>query len=48
MSPKLYEELNAKFLSIWGEYAGWAHTVHRLDFDLRRIRLIAFLGAVHG
>jgi len=27
MSPKLYEELNSKFVSIWGDYAGWAHTV---------------------
>lgn len=27
MTPKLYEEVNAKFLSIWGDYAGWAHTV---------------------
>ena len=27
MSPKLYEELNAKFVTIWGDYAGWAHTV---------------------
>jgi len=27
MTPKLYEEVNAKFFSIWGDYAGWAHTV---------------------
>lgn len=27
MTPKLYEELNDKFLSIWGDYAGWAHSV---------------------
>lgn len=27
MTPKRYEELNTKFLSIWGDYAGWAHTV---------------------
>ena len=27
VTPKLYEELNTKFLSIWGDYAGWAHTV---------------------
>jgi len=30
MTPKLYEEVNAKFFSIWGDYAGWAHTVRRL------------------
>ncbi|KAJ3507270.1 hypothetical protein NLJ89_g6401 [Agrocybe chaxingu] len=27
MTPKLYEQVNAKFFSIWGDYAGWAHTV---------------------
>jgi N-glycosylase/DNA lyase len=27
MTPKLYEELSAKFFSIWGDYAGWAHCV---------------------
>ncbi|KAF8798192.1 N-glycosylase/DNA lyase [Phlegmacium glaucopus] len=27
MTPKLYEELSSKFFSIWGDYAGWAHSV---------------------
>ncbi|KAF9564379.1 DNA glycosylase [Agrocybe pediades] len=27
MTPKLYEEVNAKLVAIWGEYAGWAHSV---------------------
>lgn len=27
MSPKLYDEVTTKFISLWGEYAGWAHTV---------------------
>jgi N-glycosylase/DNA lyase len=27
MTPKLYEEVNAKLAAIWGEYAGWAHSV---------------------
>ena len=27
MTPKLYEEVNAKLQSIWGPYAGWAHSV---------------------
>ncbi|KDR73529.1 hypothetical protein GALMADRAFT_251252 [Galerina marginata CBS 339.88] len=27
MTPKLYEEISTKLSSIWGEYAGWAHTV---------------------
>ena len=33
MSPKLYEELNAKFFSMWGKYAGWAHTVRWLSLE---------------
>lgn len=27
MTPKLYDEVNEKLAGIWGEYAGWAHTV---------------------
>ncbi|KAE9409585.1 hypothetical protein BT96DRAFT_953445 [Gymnopus androsaceus JB14] len=27
MTPKLYEELSAKFVQVWGPYAGWAHSV---------------------
>ncbi|CAL1705091.1 unnamed protein product [Somion occarium] len=27
MTPKLYDEVNNKLASIWGEYAGWAHSV---------------------
>lgn len=27
MTPKLYEDVNTKLLGVWGEYAGWAHTV---------------------
>ena len=27
MSPKLYEAISEKFHSIWGDYAGWAHSV---------------------
>ena len=33
VSPKLYEQVNAKFFSMWGEYAGWAHTVCWLILD---------------
>lgn len=38
MTPKLYEEVNAKFLSIWGDYAGWAHTVCRLFQSVSHLR----------
>jgi hypothetical protein len=27
MTPKLYDEVNEKLTSIWGPYAGWAHSV---------------------
>lgn len=27
MTPKLYEDVNAKLFNVWGEYAGWAHSV---------------------
>ena len=27
MTPKLYDTLTGKFVDIWGEYAGWAHSV---------------------
>ena len=27
MTPKLYEEVAAKLASVWGDYAGWAHSV---------------------
>lgn len=27
MSPKLYQAISEKFHSVWGDYAGWAHSV---------------------
>ncbi|KAF7338225.1 DNA glycosylase [Mycena venus] len=27
MTPKLYEEINTKLVTVWGDYAGWAHSV---------------------
>ncbi|TFK76299.1 DNA glycosylase [Pluteus cervinus] len=27
MTPKLYEELTSKFVTCWGDHAGWAHTI---------------------
>jgi N-glycosylase/DNA lyase len=27
MTPKIYDEVNAKLFKIWGPYAGWAHSV---------------------
>lgn len=27
MNPKLYEEVSTKLSAVWGEYAGWAHSV---------------------
>jgi N-glycosylase/DNA lyase len=30
MSPKLYDAISEKFRNIWGDYAGWAHSVRLL------------------
>jgi N-glycosylase/DNA lyase len=30
MTPKLYDEVNMKLAKIWGDYAGWAHSVRSL------------------
>lgn len=27
MTPKLYEEVATKLADMWGDYAGWAHSV---------------------
>lgn len=27
MSPKLYDAISEKFQNVWGDYAGWAHSV---------------------
>lgn len=27
MTPKLYDEVSSKLADIWGEYAGWTHSV---------------------
>ncbi|KAJ7685277.1 DNA glycosylase [Mycena polygramma] len=27
MTPKLYEEINTRLVGVWGNYAGWAHSV---------------------
>ncbi|KAJ7109466.1 DNA glycosylase [Mycena epipterygia] len=27
MTPKLYEEINTRLVGVWGDYAGWAHSV---------------------
>jgi len=27
MTPRLYDDVNQKLVSIWGDYAGWAHSV---------------------
>ena len=29
MTPQLYDTVNAKLAGVWGEYAGWAHSVSR-------------------
>ena len=34
MSPKLYDEVSSKLCSIWGERAGWAHSVIHATMEL--------------
>jgi N-glycosylase/DNA lyase len=31
MTPKIYEDVNTKLFSVWGDYAGWAHSVRFLS-----------------
>ena len=38
MTPKLYDEVSTKLANVWGEYAGWAHSV---GFDTLRLRWYA-------
>jgi N-glycosylase/DNA lyase len=28
MTPKLYDEISTRLVAVWGNYAGWAHSVH--------------------
>lgn len=37
MTPKLYEEVATKLADMWGDYAGWAHSVG--DAEAESIRL---------
>jgi N-glycosylase/DNA lyase len=32
MSPKLYDAISEKFHDIWGDHAGWAHSVRLLYY----------------
>lgn len=48
MTPKLYEDLNHKFFSIWGDFAGWAHSVSfPNDFLSLLILLLDTIGAFY-
>lgn len=47
MTPKLYDDVNNKLASIWGTYAGWAHSV-RILWNVHMIPLITrFVGSFH-
>lgn len=30
MTPKIYDEVNTKLYNVWGDHAGWAHSVRRI------------------
>ena len=48
MSPKLYDEVSTKLAAIWGDYAGWAHSVSDLYFVGSDINeLIVHKGALY-
>jgi hypothetical protein len=34
MTPKLYEEVATKLADVWGDYAGWAHSVGDAQADV--------------
>jgi N-glycosylase/DNA lyase len=36
MTPKIYDQVNGKLQSLWGDYAGWAHSVSLVFAPLRR------------
>lgn len=38
MTPKLYDEVNNKLTTVWGEYAGWAHSV-RISYFFKKKKL---------
>lgn len=48
MSPKLYEEVATRLTAVWGEYAGWAHSV-RLTVSVlcSNLTLTPTSGVVH-
>jgi N-glycosylase/DNA lyase len=42
MTPKLYDEVNSRLVGVWGDYAGWAHSV-----SLRCPKLARHLSFMH-
>lgn len=47
ITPKLYQEIATRLEDIWGEYAGWAHSV-RVYSSYKHINLIVHGDLVHS
>lgn len=48
MTPKIYDEVSSKLFTIWGEFAGWAHSVSIPEntMELRRSSILS--GALYS
>jgi len=46
MSPKLYNAISERLYEVWGDYAGWAHSV-RLMHQLKRACCLLSSGIVY-
>ena len=42
MTPKLYDKVNEKLAGVWGEYAGWAHSVSSNSIGIVYLPSICF------
>jgi hypothetical protein len=47
MTPRLYDEVSTKLVTVWGEYAGWAHSVSPTRANLLGQLFTLFVGPVH-
>lgn len=47
MTPKVYDEVSSKLAAVWGDYAGWAHSV-RLPIPFTRSSISCVrVGPIH-
>ncbi|KAJ7097823.1 N-glycosylase/DNA lyase [Mycena belliarum] len=46
MTPKLYEEIRSRLFAVWGDYAGWAHSV-RVNLLMPAARTYPVVGPIN-